>query len=208
MINHATRENSESTVGMVRSSSGDVDIPVILVAGEFNTRKLIDSGRGKYRKILDVSACKLSGKQRKALLRLHSFTGNDYVSRILRKGKQFCWKDVKENSAFLDLFAGLGNGQCVTYDQLAGLEHFVCTIFGSRQHHSVNKARKNIFWEKLERDGNVIEILVPLSCQIILDSWSYIASEKILWQECGEMHHILFYRWMVQPIMVGSRIRQ
>ena len=68
MIKHATRENSESTVCVVRSSSGDIDIPLIVVAGEFEARILIDNGTGKYRKILDVSACKLSRKQKKALL--------------------------------------------------------------------------------------------------------------------------------------------
>ena len=68
MIKHATRENSECTVGLVRSSSGDIIIPVILVAGEFDTRILIDNVTGKYRKISDVSACKLSGKQKKHCL--------------------------------------------------------------------------------------------------------------------------------------------
>ncbi len=90
---------------LVNSSSGDIDKPVILVAGEFDTRILIGNGTGKYRKISDVSACKLSQKQRKhkkALLGLRSFTGNDYVSSILRRGKQLCWKHVKEYSAVLD----------------------------------------------------------------------------------------------------------
>lgn len=114
LIRHAARANSEGTVCMVRSSSGDIDIPVILVAAEFNnTRTLIDNGTGKSRKILDLSACKLSEKQKKALLGLHSFTGNDYVSSILRKGKQLCWKHIKENSVFLDLFADLGNNRSI-----------------------------------------------------------------------------------------------
>lgn len=171
MIKHATRGNSEGTVCMVRSSSGDIDIPVILVAlaGELNTRVLIDNGTGKSRKILDVSACKLSEKQKKALLGLHSFTGNDYVSSILRKGKQLCWKHVKENSAFLDLFASLGNSQSITSDQLAGLERFVCKIFGRKQQHSVNEARKDIFWEKLEKDGKVIDLSLLPPCQTSLE---------------------------------------
>ena len=66
MIKHA--EAREDTVCMVRSSSGDIDIPVILVAGEFNSRILIDNGTGKSRKILDVSACRLSEKQKKHFL--------------------------------------------------------------------------------------------------------------------------------------------
>ena len=168
MIKHATRENSEGTVCVVRSSSGDIDITVVLVAGEFEARILIDNGTEKYRKILDVSACKLSGKQTK-LLGLYSFTGNDYVSSILRRGKQLCWKHVKKNSAFLDLYATLGNGQCITSDPLAGLEHFVCTIFGRRQPHSVNEARQEIFWEKLEKDAKVIDLCLLPPCQTSLE---------------------------------------
>ena len=53
---------------LVNSRSGDIDKPVILVAGEFDTRILIGNGTGKYRKISDVSACKLSGKQKKHCL--------------------------------------------------------------------------------------------------------------------------------------------
>ena len=174
MIKHA--EAREDTVCMVRSSSGDIDIPVILVAGEFNSRILIDNGTGKSRKILDVSACRLSEKQKKALLGLHSFTGNDYVSSILRKGKQLCWKHVKDNLTFLDLFANLGNSQGITSDQLAGLEHFVCTIFGRRQQHSVNEARKDIFWEKFEKYGKVIDLSLFPPCQTSLELHSKRAS--------------------------------
>ena len=57
MIKHPMRRNSEGTFCVVRFSSGDIDIPVISVAGEFYTRILIGNGTGKYRKILDMSAC-------------------------------------------------------------------------------------------------------------------------------------------------------
>ena len=36
------------------------------------------------------SSCELSQEQKKALLGLHAFSGNDYVSCIFRKGKQLC----------------------------------------------------------------------------------------------------------------------
>ncbi len=35
MFKHATRENSACTVSVVCSSSGDIEVPIILVAGEF-----------------------------------------------------------------------------------------------------------------------------------------------------------------------------
>ena len=39
--------------------------------------------------------CDLSNQQRQALLSVQTFTGNDYVSLFLRKGKQVCRKMVK-----------------------------------------------------------------------------------------------------------------
>ena len=32
-----------------------------------------------------------------ALLGLHAFTGNDYVSSLFRKGKEKCWKVMRKN---------------------------------------------------------------------------------------------------------------
>ena len=153
-----------------------------------DTRILIGNGTGKYCKISDVSACKLSGKQKKHCLGctpLLAMTMFEHSSR----GRQLYWKHVKENSAFLDLFATLANGQCITSDQLAGLEHFVCTIFWRRQQHTVNEARKEIFGEKLEKDRKFIYLCLLPPCKLV---WNYIASKQILWQRCGEMHQILF----------------
>ena len=81
----------------------------------------VDNGTGKSRKMLDVIACKLSEKQRKALLGLHSFSGFDYVSGILRKGEQLCWKYVKNSPQSLDLFSTLGESRNLTEDQMKAL---------------------------------------------------------------------------------------
>ena len=111
---------------------------------------------GKRRKVLDLSACKLSEKLRKALLGLHSFSGNDYVSSFLRRGKQLCWKYVKNSPQFLDLFSSLGESRNLAEDQMKALEHFVCSIFGKKNMHSVDETRQTIFWEKHEKDGKLL----------------------------------------------------
>ena len=124
----------------------------------------IDNGNGKSRKMLDLIACKLSEKQRKALLGLHSFSGNDYVFNFLRKGKQFCWKYVKNSPEFLDLFGSLRENRNLTEDQMKALEHFVCSIFGEKNMHSLNETRQNIFWKKHEKDGKIVDLsLLPLA---------------------------------------------
>ena len=71
---------------MLRSPSGDIDIPIILLAnGNYNLRVSVDSSTGKHRKLTD--------DQKQALVGLHSFTGNDYVSSFLRKGEKAMLED-------------------------------------------------------------------------------------------------------------------
>ena len=111
LLHHAVQSNkNEETVCVVRSSSGDIDIPVILLANEMpNLLVYVDNGTGKNRKVMDLSSCSLSKDQKKALLGMHAFTGNDYVSSFLWKGKQVCWKLIKDSAEFLQIFGELGS---------------------------------------------------------------------------------------------------
>ena len=169
LVQHALRENGDNTC-VVRSSSGDIDIPGILVAANLADRRIfIDNGTGRNHKSLKLSACELSQEQKKALLGLHAFSGNDYVSCIFRKGKQLCWKNVKNISRFLDLFSTIGTNCNLTNDQLQGLEHFICTTFGKKRLHSVNEARRQIFWEKLQKDNKIIDLSLLPPCQSSLE---------------------------------------
>ena len=92
---------------MRRSSSGDIDIPVIMLAADFpdDATIVLDSGREKYRKLIRISDCELPDLKKKALLGLHAFTGCDQVSSFLRKGKVTCWKVLEKNPHLLDAFA-------------------------------------------------------------------------------------------------------
>ena len=66
----------------VRSSSGDIDIPVILTGtlGGIETRLLVDNGTRKSRKRILINNSISSVQQQQALIGFHAFTGNDYVS--------------------------------------------------------------------------------------------------------------------------------
>ena len=88
LLHHAVQSNNnEETVCVVRSSSGDTDIPVILLTNEMpNLLVFVDNGADKNRKVMDLSLCSLSKDQKKALLGMHAFTRNDYVSSFLQKG--------------------------------------------------------------------------------------------------------------------------
>ena len=108
LVQHAIEMEPEpmNSVFVVRSSSGDVDIPVILLANDFpaGTAIVLDSGRDKYRKNLSISDCEFSNLKKKALLGLHAFTGCDQVSSFLRKGKVTCWKVLEKNPHLLQGF--------------------------------------------------------------------------------------------------------
>ena len=116
LLHHAVQSNNnEETVCVVRSSSGDIDIPVTLLANEMpNLLIYVDNGAGKNRKVMNLSSCSLSKDQKKALLGMHAFTRNDYVSSFLRKGKQVCWKLIKDNAEFLQIFGELGSQDSVS----------------------------------------------------------------------------------------------
>lgn len=94
---------------MVRSPSGDIDVLVLSIAHQFNDiHVLIDNGTGKSRTILDTTSSTLDENKRNALLGLHAFSGNDYVSGFFRKGKVAFWKTMMKKAEFIDTFAELG----------------------------------------------------------------------------------------------------
>ena len=109
-MQHASRSsNGQQIICVVRSSSGDIDIPIILLGMDLenNVQIFIDNGSGKNRKLLELNLCDLTDQQKKSLVGVHDFTGNDYVSTFLRKGKQLCWRFVCYNQTFLDVLVGL-----------------------------------------------------------------------------------------------------
>ena len=90
LIHHAYEENREpETTCVVRSSSGDIDIPVILLANERpDLQVYIDSETGKNRHVLSLQSCQLSQAQKEALLGLHAFSGNDYIFLLCAKERK------------------------------------------------------------------------------------------------------------------------
>ena len=167
LIQHAVRDNEgQRMVCTVRSSSGDIDIPVILLGMDTNDNVdiFIDNGSGNNRKILDLQACQLSSLQKKALVGLHAFTGNDYIACFLRKGKQLCWKQMNESESFLELFGLLGTETNLSAQSLDGLEKFVCRLYSEKSVDDGTEARSAIFWKKMYRDNTVTDISLLPPC--------------------------------------------
>lgn len=169
LINHFRNNHGieNDALCVVRSQSGDIDIPVILTASSPATSKVhvfIDSGSAKP-KLLDLNECKLNDLERSALLGIHAFSGNDYVSSFFRKGKPTSWKLVKSSQKFLEVFSCLGESDQLSNELFSDLEKFVCSLFGKKKLDSVNSARKEIFWDKLSKKKKIIDISFLPPCQ-------------------------------------------
>ena len=73
---------------MVRSPSADIDILTLFVSHNFGDIIIyIDNGTGKIGKIINVTSSELSAIEKIALIGLHAFSGDDYVSAFFRKGE-------------------------------------------------------------------------------------------------------------------------
>ena len=140
LLHFAMQNNGgQETSCCVRSCSGDIDIPIILLANEHpDLHILIENGTGKGKKLLVLTKCELSLAQKQALLGIHAFTGNDYVSSFFRKGKVQCWKLIQENVEFLEIFSELGQVNDVSQSVIAGLEKFFCSLYGEKKLTSVD----------------------------------------------------------------------
>ena len=166
LIQHAISGGTAISEICVRSSSGDIDIPVILV-GLFGTSETIikvDNGTGKNRKMIQIDSSPLSTTQQKALVGFHAYTGNDYVSSLLRKTKKMWASVVAGYDDLLSFFCKLGENDLT--DQLhQEAEKFVCKIYGHNRITSVNELQGTMFWQRLIKNDKVpdLSILPPCS---------------------------------------------
>ncbi|CAB3978468.1 Hypothetical predicted protein [Paramuricea clavata] len=119
-LHHAARNSDDRpTTCVVRSSSGDIDIPIILLGIQpiRNLEIYINNGSGKTRKSLHFNSCSLTSLEKTALV------GNDYVSSFLCRGKPLCWKQASANPIFLDIFSQLGTETHVSEELFGVIEN-------------------------------------------------------------------------------------
>ena len=147
LIRHAIDTYPDIREVCIRSSSGDVDIPVILI-GSFgsytSTTILVDNGTGKNRKKIRIDSSRLTELQQQALVGFHAFTGNDYVSSFLRKKKKM-WSKIVLDTDSLNFLSRLGQDS-LTDDLHSEAEKFVCKMYGNKRCKLVNKLRVKLFW--------------------------------------------------------------
>ena len=168
-IKHAIDSYPDLKGVCIRSSSGDVDIPVILL-GSFgsyaNSSIILDNGTGKNRKMIRIDSSRLTTLQQQALVGFHAYTGNDYISSFLRKTKK-SWTKVIEDNDSVNFFAHLGIDELT--DELHNqAEQFICKLYGDHRCESVDEIRAKIFWKKLRKDGKVVDLSLLPPCSSTL----------------------------------------
>ena len=152
----------------VRSTSGDIDIPIIMIGafGKSKTQIFIDNGTGKNRKTIRIDSSKLSEKQQNALVAFHAMSGHYYVSSFIRKSKKI-WNIVVNDNELLDIFCKLGGGE-LTEEMNEKAEMFVCRMYGHKKIKKVDELRAVMFWAKLRKTGKVPDLssLPPCSSSL------------------------------------------
>ena len=163
LIKHAIEheENSEDATFIIRSTSGDTDISVILLNAETNTNIFINNGRGKNGKLLCIHDIALTIDQKKDIVGLHVFTGTDQNFSFFRKSKMRCWKSTED---YLSTCSNLGKEFEMTDDLMKELEEYVCRLYGGKT-SDVNSLRNEIFRKKLKNKKRVIDLFHLPPCR-------------------------------------------
>ena len=162
-VQYATTINkaTDDDVVVVRSPSGDIDIPVIMLAGDVSGNVFIENGTSKNRKLHSLAQWQLSDVQKKALLGVHTFTGTDQNSSMLRKGKMRCWKIAQGH---LETFAELGENYHVSDELIEKLEKFVIELYSCKT-TTVDQARNIIFWDTLRKKKRIVDLSMLPTCR-------------------------------------------
>ena len=160
LTQHALDNIEDLSHVCIRSTSGDIDITVIMVGafGENSstTQIFIDNGTGKNRKNIRIDSSELSDRERNALVAFHAMSGNDYVSSFMRKSKKV-WRIVVDDEELLDFFCDLGVEE-LTEEMYVKAEVFVCRMYGHRRIKKVDELRAVMFWAKLRKSGKVPDL--------------------------------------------------
>ena len=119
-----SRTNSDEKNVVVRSPSGDVNVTVLMLnkLDNYQDRVFLDYGTGNQRKRLWLCNTELSNAEKECLIGVHAFTGNDYISFFVRKGKRACFKIIEKNPKFIEVFASLGSSWSPQDEDYDGLE--------------------------------------------------------------------------------------
>ena len=119
----------------------------------------LDNGTGVNRNNIWLGALQFKAEILNVLIGFNSFTGNDYVSSLFRKGKQACWKVFVSDSKSQTFLSVLGAYEESSQEIADGMEEFVCHLYDFRE-KDTNTIHYEIFTKKNKQERKVGQSLV------------------------------------------------
>ncbi len=89
-----------------------------------------------------------------ALPALHAFTGSDYTSSFMNKGKIKPFDLVRKSSTYSKTFAQLGETDTISEDGMSSIEAFVCALYGRPKMTKVDDVRYALFEQSYAPSDN------------------------------------------------------
>ena len=93
----------------------------------------------------------LGAKTCYALSPYHAFTGCDYASSLMKKGKVKPFKLLQKNEAVQDALIAFGEIDSLEQDNIEVLEKYVCQLYGQKKNSDVNDVRMHLFFQKYQQ---------------------------------------------------------
>ncbi|KAG1693158.1 Complement component receptor 1-like protein [Nymphon striatum] len=177
----------------------DTDISIILINHSHGVKSKIwmdvgTSGKDSRRYInISEIATKVGLRLCKALPGIHAFTGYDYTSFFIRKGKKRPLKIAEENDSFLDAFSALAMGE-VDRSTCEALEEYTSKLYGEKKTLSLNMHRYQVFEEIVwSKEGNFVAMTWHAACNKHIPKepkkgWELVDnSYQTVWFTCPQM---------------------
>ena len=131
------------------------------------SKRVVDYGNGKNRKGVWLNSIHLDDNIRAAQIGFHAFTGNDYVSSIFKRGKQGCFKVMKQCDEFINAFRLLGEDWELNSELTVALESFACHLYRYKD-TDIIKVRKKMIYKKFVKEEEVMDLSLSPPCQSTL----------------------------------------
>jgi len=128
---------------VVRSPDTDVMVLLLSHANKIQLPLLFDTGTGNKRSLVDIQsvAASIGPQMSSGLPALHAFTGCDYTSAFVHRGKTKPLQLLQHSNDFIRLFSQFGNQPERNLDIFTGTERFVCSMYSRQEYSDVNKLR-------------------------------------------------------------------
>jgi hypothetical protein len=148
---------------VVRSPDTDVLVVLLHYASSIGQPLFFDTGVGNKRRLVNVMeiASAIGPQICQALPAFHSFTGCDYTSAFVRRGKLRPFQLLKEHPEFVQLFSRLGDAACLEYTVMHQIERFVCHMYGKPAQCDTNKLRVEMFCSRYDVQSDNGKFTVP-----------------------------------------------